>query len=119
MPKLSDIGLKEVKLPSSQVTCFIGMSYGDFLKIEQEVNNSITIKTGKDAQNEISGKVISTEKEKLLLIALKKWDLEGDNGILPISIEHIGMLPVEDGEFLYKEISKLYKKETSEDAKKK
>jgi len=120
MPKLSTLGLKEIKLTESQVTCFIGMTYGDYLSIEREVNESINIKTGKDVQNEVNGKVMSAEKEKLLITAVKKWDIEDDNGaILPISLETISMLPVADGEQLYEEVSKLHKKKTDDQTKKK
>lgn len=118
MPKLPALLLTSVLLPCG-VTCHIGLTYGNFLEIEREVNSGITLKAGDKAEQTISGEVISTEKNKLLSIAVKQWDLEDDNGIMPITIENIMKLPLEDGEVLYNAVSELYRKKTTDETKKK
>jgi len=120
VPILQQLGTNKIILPVSKITCEIGLSYGDVTAIEDAINSSMELKTGKDVVNTINGSVISKEKSLLLTLGIKSWDATDKDGhVLPISMESLALLELDDGNFLYEELSKQHKKKTTQEDKKK
>lgn len=114
MPQLAKLETKTILLKDSEITCNIGLTYGDVCSIESAINSSMEVETGKDAKQKMNGAIISREKEMLLLKGLKSWDVEEE-----ITLENIGMLTPQDGDFLHKELRAIYEVKTEDKDKKK
>lgn len=111
MPVLKKkVDLVEVTLPVSGAVCRLGFTWGEKNSLQKKLYTGMSydLTNPQESVKQVDALALHEQGLESILVGLKEWDFTEENGEpLPITLENIGLLCPEDGDFLGEKITAI------------